>query len=270
MGQKVRVKINPIGIFDSGVGGLTVLKAVTERLPDENILYFGDTAHLPYGSKSPAAIKKYSLKVGEFFKFNDVKLMVVACNTASVYALDILREELEIPVIGVVESGANAALIEAKNSIGIIGTYGTMKSGMYKKMIRSKNPDIKIYSQPCPLFVPLVEEGWINHPVTKEVAEIYLSNIKEKIDTIILACTHYPLIRKVISHTLGPGINIVDSAQEVAKAVEEKMVQMNMLNDNDGKRKLEFYVSDAPDSFVKMGKLLLGYEMNDVHLVEIT
>lgn len=263
------IKNNPIGVFDSGMGGLTVLRAIMDKLPGEDMLYFGDTAHLPYGNKSPEAITRYSLEVAEFFMERNVKLMVVACNTASVYALDTLKEKLSIPVIGVVESGVNAALNRAKKSIGIIGTYGTIKSRTYENKIRSRNPDIKIYSRHCPLFVPLVEEGWIDHPVTREVAGIYLSDLREKIDLIILACTHYPLIKGVISETLGPDVNVIDSAMEVAKAVENKIMQMNILNHSSEKQRSEFYVTDAPDNFIKMGEIFLGSKIRRVVSVNI-
>lgn len=260
---------NPIGIFDSGMGGLTVLKAIRNRLPDENIVYFGDTAHLPYGNKSPESIIKYSFAISNFFIKKNIKLMVVACNTASVYSLKMLKDKMEFPVIGVVESGVNAALKTAKNSIGIIGTYGTIKSKVYEKQIISRNPDIKIYSRHCPLFVPLIEEGWIDHPVTKEVAKIYLYDLNNKVESLILACTHYPLIKKVISRVMEEKVCVIDSAEEVAKVVERKNNEFSIANTIMKDQNTEFYVSDAPEIFMEKGELFLGHKIEEVQLVEI-
>ncbi|MFW6134301.1 MAG: glutamate racemase [Elusimicrobiota bacterium] len=262
-------KENPIGIFDSGMGGLTVLKEVANKLNNENIIYFGDTAHLPYGNKSRNTVSKYSYAIAEFLKLKNIKLMVVACNTASVFALESLREKFNIPIIGVVDSGVNAAVREAKNSVGIIGTYATVKSKVYENKIRKINSKIQIYSRSCPLFVPLVEEGWLDHPVTKRVAEIYLNNLKEKIDSIILACTHYPMIKNVISETLGREIAIIDSAVEVAKEVKNKVSEMKMENKTNKKQEIKYFVSDSPELFKKEGTIFMGKRIENVSLVEI-
>ncbi|MBN2407115.1 MAG: glutamate racemase [Elusimicrobia bacterium] len=259
----------PIGIFDSGMGGLTVLDAVRKRLPGENIIYFGDTAHLPYGNKSPESIIKYSLSIADFFREKGVKLMVVACNTASVYSLGILKEKMDFPVIGVVESGVEAAVDSAKDAIGIIGTYGTIKSGVYQKQIKEKKRDVRIYPKACPLFVPLVEEGWIEHEVTELIAGIYLSDIRDSIEALILACTHYPLIKGVISRVVGRDVRIIDSAMEVAKAVEKTMQESGLSGDSSGTAASDFYVSDAPELFREKSSLFLGRGIETVKKIEI-
>ncbi len=263
------MKNNPIGIFDSGVGGLTVLKEIVKRLPGEDIVYFGDTAHLPYGNKSPEAVERYSLEVARYFNLKKVKLMVIACNTASVYGIDALREKMEIPVIGVVESGVTAAVSETGDSIGIIGTHGTINSKVYENKILSKNPNVNILSKPCPLFVPLVEEGWVDHPVTRMTAQVYLEEFKDKIDSIILACTHYPLLKEVIKETLGSKVAIVDSATEVAKSVENRITEESLLNDNTDSHNIEFYVSDGPENFMKTGEIFLGNKIDKVELIQV-
>ncbi|MFH1415839.1 MAG: glutamate racemase [Elusimicrobiota bacterium] len=257
----------PVGIFDSGVGGLTVLQAVAERLPNENIIYFGDTAHLPYGNKSPEAIIKYSLAAYKLLKEMDIKIMVVACNTASVYAIEALKETGDIPVVGVVESGVEAAISIAVESVGIIGTYGTVNSRSYEDKIKQKNADLKIFSRACPLFVPLVEEGWLQHPVTQNVAEIYLSEFRNKIDSLILACTHYPLLKEIIADTLGEEVRIIDSATEVAMTVEKKMTEMDIINRTEDVRSMNFFVSDGPLNFIRTGKIFLGYPIENVAVI---
>jgi len=259
----------PVGIFDSGMGGLTVFKEISKVLPEESLIYFGDTAHLPYGSKSPEAVVKYSLAIAGFLKSMNIKLLVVACNTASVYALPELQNFMNIPVVGVVESGVNAALKTRKKSVCIIGTYGTIKSRAYEDSMREKAPDVKIFSRACPLFVPLVEEGWTGHYITEKIAGEYLAQYKDSIDSIILACTHYPLLKKVISKTLGDKISIIDSAEEVAKAVKKEINRQGMSAPENNEKTFKFFVSDAPELFKERGPLFLGQEIEKVELVEV-
>ncbi|MFC2048780.1 glutamate racemase [Elusimicrobiota bacterium] len=254
----------PIGVFDSGMGGLTVLNSINRKMPNEDIIYYGDTAHLPYGNKSSESIIKYSLNISEFLKSKNIKMLVVACNTASVYALDTLKERLDIPVLGVVESGVNAALENSRKAIGIIGTYGTVKSMAYEMMIKEKDSSRDTYSRACPLFVPLIEEGWINNRITREVAEVYLGGLRGKIDSIILACTHYPLIKDVIAGVFDREIQVVDSAMEVAKSVGHILTDNALDNPDEKPGKLEYFVSDAPELFKENGSLFLGRQIDAV------
>jgi len=198
----------PIGIFDSGIGGLTVLKEIITALPDEDTLYLGDTARLPYGTKSEETVIKYSVENTRFLLKYNIKLLVVACNTASAVSLQVLRKQFSIPIVGVIEAGARAASRATKNGkVGIIGTETTVSSGAYTKAIREINSDIDTFGQSCPLFVPLVEEGWIDDDVTFTVAERYLGNLKDKgIDTLVLGCTHYPLLKGVIQKVMGDSV----------------------------------------------------------------
>lgn len=249
------------------MGGLTVLKAVAERLPNEDLVYYGDTAHLPYGNKSSEAVARYSLSIARYLTEKGIKLLIVACNTASVFALEILKAELSVPVIGVVEPGVSAATGTASKAVGVIGTYGTIKSGAYENAIKKANPEIDVVSRACPLFVPFVEEGWIDHPVTSQVADIYLGPFAGKVDSVILGCTHYPVIKHVIEKTLGSDIIVVDSALEVAKAAEKKIIETG--NRGNGQGSCEFYVSDAPELFKERGPLFLGKQVKDVALAEM-
>lgn len=260
------ISTDPIGIFDSGMGGLTVLKEIRNLLPHEDIIYFGDTAHLPYGNKSKEAVTRYAFTAADFFSEHGVKLIVVACNTASVYAIAELKDKLSIPVIGVLESGVNAAIKNTRKAIGIIGTRGTINSRAYEEKISSINPELKIFAKPCPLFVPLIEEGWIDNPVTREVAKIYLSDLAGKIDSIILACTHYPLLKDIIAETIGPDVNVLDSATEVAKTVKEVLSRLKLDNSEDNTGNSRFFVSDSPDAFMKMGEKFLNDKIDNVEL----
>ena len=213
----------PIGVFDSGVGGLTVAREITRQLPNESIVYFGDTARVPYGSKSKNTIIRYSRQIVHFLRTKDVKAIVVACNTASAFALDTIEKELDIPVIGVVKPGAIAAIETTKNKrIGIIGTEGTIKSKLYTEYIRSIDPEIIVIGKACPLFCPLVEEGMLHDEVTDEIARRYLDELKEQnIDSLILGCTHYPLLRSTIGKIMGPDVNLVNPAYETAISLGE-------------------------------------------------
>jgi len=202
----------PVGVFDSGVGGLTVVSQLFRILPQEDIIYFGDTAHLPYGSKSKEAVTRYSLDIANFLKAQKVKIIVVACSTASSFALSSLRENIELPVIGVIEPGAQAAIDTTRNfKIGIIGTEGTINSRAFEEALKKIDRNVKVFSQPCPLFVPLVEEDWLDKPETSQIAEKYLSPLKDKgIDTLILGCTHYPLLKELLWRIMGQEISLID------------------------------------------------------------
>jgi len=225
---------NPIGIFDSGVGGLTVFHAIQKALPHQHIVYFGDTARVPYGSKSQRTIIQYSLQNMIFLLQQKIELLVVACNTSSAYALEELRKHSDIPIIGVIEPGAKKALNVTDNKkIGVIGTEGTIKSGSYEKALRSLDETCTVFSKPTPLLVPLVEENWIHHRVTKEIIEEYLQDFLNKdIDTIIMGCTHYPVLKQVIQEVVGDKITLVDSAESIARELKKlysaKSVQKNI------------------------------------------
>lgn len=248
----------PIGIFDSGAGGLTVLRAVTNLLPNENIVYFGDTARVPYGNKSKAAIIKFSSQCIGFLRSKKVKAIVVACNTSSALALSVLRKTSKIPMLGVIEAGVNSALKTTRNKkIGVIGTRSTIKSKSYQKLIRNKDKNIRVYSQSCPLFVPLAEEGFLNSKLTHQAITIYLKNIKSKsIDTIILGCTHYPLLKRQISSYLK-GVAVIDSADAVARYTKDLLKRKGLLSQRNANGKIMFYVSDEPQGFAKLAKLFL-------------
>ena len=213
----------PIGVFDSGVGGLTVVREIIRQLPSENIVYFGDTARVPYGTKSRDTIINYSEQIVHFLKTKQVKAIVVACNTATSYALDVLKEKLDIPIIGVVRPGAVTAVNATRNKrIGIIATEGTIGSGIYPKVIHEYDPEIQVVQKACPLFVSLVEEGWTDDPVTDEVARRYLKSLQASdVDTLVLGCTHYPLLRKTIGRLVGDGVTLVNPAYETACSLRE-------------------------------------------------
>ncbi|MBI5574402.1 MAG: glutamate racemase [Elusimicrobia bacterium] len=263
---------NPIGIFDSGLGGLTVLKELIRILPSENIIYFGDTARVPYGTKSKNAVRNFSRQITKFLIRHDVKLILVACNTASALALnDIKKIAKKIPVVGVIKSGVRAAVSETVNKkIGIIGTSATIKSESYKSAIKRLGGKIKIIQQPCPLFVPLVEEGWIDSKITEDIAKIYLYPLKKAgCDVVILGCTHYPMIKKIIRQVVGKKIKLIDSAKEVSKDVKKILSNKGLIRMAKSRGNLKFYVSDAPDKFSKLSKIFLGKFISDVKKVDI-
>jgi len=261
----------PIGIFDSGFGGLTVMKEIIKALPHEDIVYFGDTARLPYGSKSRETIQRFSLEIASFLMTHHIKMLVVACNTASSFALDVLSKTLPIAVIGVVTPGASAALKTTRNNrVAVIGTTGTIASGAYQKALLRRAKQCTIFAQACPLFVPLVEEGWIASRVARDVARIYLAPLKGKnIDTLILGCTHYPLLKRVIRSVMGKRVTIVDSAQETARTVVSVLSENVVLRTYPRKARYTFFVSDAPHTFAKYGKTFLGRPIASVKKVSI-
>jgi glutamate racemase len=256
----------PIGIFDSGVGGLTVFSEVEKTLPAEEIIYFGDTARVPYGTKSKETVTKFSVENVEFLMRHDVKLVLVACNTASSLSLDFLKRCFRVPIIGVIAPGAKNAVDSTRNNrIGVVGTKATIISGAYEKAVKKISGKIKVYSQSCPLFVPLVEEGWTNEDVTYEVASIYLKGLKNKgVDTLILGCTHYPLLKDVIRKFMGSKVSLVDSAREVAKEARSILDANGLLNKNPGKKKHKFFVSDEPGPFIRLSERFLKREMKCV------
>ncbi len=250
---------NPIGIFDSGVGGLSVVKEIRRLLPRESIVYFGDTARLPYGTKSKETVTRFSREIVRFLLKFRVKLIVVACHTASSFSLQTLRRELDLPVIGVVEPGAKEALrLTRSGRIGILGTRATIGSGSYAKEIKKRNPRAKVFSQSCPLFVPLVEEGHLGDMLAYQVARRYLLPLKrQRVDTVILGCTHYPLLGKVIGEVLGKKTALVDSSHQTAEQVKRLLEKEHLANLNGFRRSSQFFVSDEPRHFSKIGSLFL-------------
>jgi glutamate racemase len=250
----------PIGVFDSGIGGLTVVKQLLQYLPNEDIVYFGDTARVPYGTKSEKLIKRYALEDAAFLKQFDVKILVVACNSVSAVALDLLVSSCTIPVLGVIEPGVEAAVSQThKNKIGVIGTTATINSNAYYRKIIKLNPDIQVLSQPCPLLVSLVEEGWITETITRLTIEKYLQPLlTDGVDTIILGCTHYPVLKDMIQQVVGEQISLIDSGKETARKVKELLINSKLEHRDPGKPSLQFYVSDIPFKFDEIGTRFLG------------
>lgn len=261
----------PIGIFDSGIGGLTVCKKILEKMPKESIIYFGDTARVPYGSKSRATVIRYAKSCASLLIERGVKLLVIACNTASVFALETLQQSFSVPVIGVVGPGARAACKRSRSGrIGVIGTRGMIGTGCYERKIQQLREDCVVWSKSCPLFVPFVEEGWTEGKIIEEVAQIYLADLmNEEIDTLILGCTHYPLLRKVIGKVMGPSVSLVDSAEETAIEVKEILEGKGWLNHAEQRGEHLFLVSDTPDTFVKTGEQFLGAQLTNVQWVDL-
>ena len=256
----------PIGIFDSGVGGLTVFSEVEKTLPREEIVYFGDTARVPYGTKSKETVTKFSVENIEFLMKHNVKLVLVACNTASSLSLEFLKRCFRVPIIGVIDPGAKNSVDRTRNNrIGVIGTSATISSGAYEKAIKKISSKMTVFSQNCPLFVPLVEEGWSYKSVTFEVASTYLNSLKKKnIDTLILGCTHYPLLKNVIRKVMGNKVSLVDSAGEVAKEAKSILGAGGLMNKKPGEKKHKFFVSDEPEQFIRLGERFLNRKMKCV------
>jgi len=260
-----------IGIFDSGVGGLTVLKEVEKALPQEDTIYLGDTARVPYGTKSPETVTRYSTEITSFLVSRDIKLLVVACNTASACALETLKKHFSIPIVGVIEPGARrAASVTRTGKVGVIGTEGTIRSSAYTKAIKRINPEIEVVTRACPLFVPLAEEGWIDNEVTRMVADIYLGGLKNQgVDTLVLGCTHYPILKKTIGESMGEGVQLVDSAEETARTVAEILRNSSLLRPASEKGNHHYFVTDVPAGFIKVGNRFLGGALGDVHQVSL-
>jgi glutamate racemase len=261
----------PIGVFDSGIGGLTVVRALLERLPHENIVYFGDTARVPYGPKSPQVVREYALDDTEFLLSKNVKMIVVACNTVSAVALDVVQKRAKIPVVGMIVPGANAASAASKKKrIGVIGTLGTISSNAYTNAIKHTDPEAQVFSQPCPLFVPLVEEGWLDHKATEMIAKEYLFPLSlEKIDTLVLGCTHYPLLKNIIAKMLKGDVMLIDSGEAAALEVNRVLEKNGLRNMSKEKPNLQFFVSDIPAKFSEIGERFLGAKLGVVKKVSV-
>ncbi|HAQ39469.1 MAG TPA: glutamate racemase [Clostridiales bacterium] len=261
----------PIGIFDSGVGGLTVMREVMEQLPYENIIYLGDTARIPYGSKSEQTIRKYANQCSSFLKSKDVKTIVIACNTASSIALENVQKNFDLPVIGVIDPGARSAAAVTENGrIGVIGTIATINSNAYQAKIMEYLHDAEVIGIPCPLFVPIVEEGWEYSNVAELTAEKYLDElIEHDVDTLVLGCTHYPILRYTIKKVVGPDVRLVNPAYETARDLKKLLTENNMLNENYDNAKYEYYASDAPERLRRIGGNFLKKEINDLYEIAI-
>lgn len=264
----------PIGVFDSGVGGLTEVREIMRQIPNERIIYFGDTARVPYGNKSKDTVTRYSRQIVRFLQSYQIKTIVVACNTASAYALDDIEKETDIPMIGVVKPGARTAAEVTKNSrIGVIGTEATIGSKLYNQYIKQLNSDVQIYGKACPLFVPLVEEGLWQDPVTDEIATRYLAELIDiGIDTLILGCTHYPLIRSTLGRIMGEAVTLVNPAYETARELKEMLQSRELLNDKRpelGENQYQFYVSDMADKFKDFANSIIKYGILSAKTVNI-
>ena len=262
-----------IGVFDSGVGGLTVTREIMRQLPNENVVYFGDTARVPYGSKSKNNIIRFSRQIIRFLKTKNVKAIVIACNTASALALETVKEEFDIPIIGVIVPGARAAVRETKNGqIGVLGTEATIKSETYTKEIRKLMPEAEVIGKPCPLFVPLVEEGFAKHKITEEVIDIYLSDMrKSEIDTLILGCTHYPLLRSTIRKIMGDQVCLVNPAYETALELGRLLKEKELSGTGTVQADFpyRFYVSDLADEFKAFANSILPYDVEMTKKIDI-
>jgi glutamate racemase len=258
----------PVGVFDSGIGGLTVAKEVIRQLPHESVIYFGDTARVPYGPKSPDTVRRYSREIAAFLRDEGVKTIVIACNTATAHALTVLREELDMPVVGVVEPGARAAVAATRGgTIGVIGTAGTIKSGAYERAIRALDSDVAIIAKACPLLVPLVEEGWNDHEATALIVREYLEPmIAAKIDTLVLGCTHYPLLKSLLGTILGPDVRLIDSAEETAAETARTLQSQDLATSDDADPSYRFIASDDPLQFLQLGQRFLGGTMEGVEI----
>jgi glutamate racemase len=264
-------KNRPIGVFDSGIGGLTVLKEIIKEMPDEGTIYLGDTARVPYGIRSPETVTRYSLENTRFLFSKDIKLLVVACNTASSISLNSIKKSISAPVVGVIEPGAKAAARVTRNKrIGVIGTEATIRSGSYARSIKAIDRDMEVCHLPCPLFVPIVEEGWIEGEIATMIAERYLKGIKDKcIDTLVLGCTHYPLLKGVISSVMGEDVTLIDSAVEVAKEIKKILKTVDSKSKHQENPLREFYVTDSPERFVKVGELFLENKIEHIEKISV-
>ena len=263
--------LRPIGVFDSGVGGLTVVKALRELLPNENIFYLGDTARVPYGGKSASTVERYSIEMTDLLVAENVKAVVIACNSASAVALPKLEETLAVPVIGVIKPGAQAALAATRNQhVGVIGTRATIKSGAYERELRALNPQVRVSACACPLLVPLIEEGWLEDELTDRVIARYLGPlVHQGIDTLVLGCTHYPLLVHAISRALPKTVRLVDSARNCAMAVKKLLVQSYLSAPAGNLAGLEIALTDAPDIFLSVARRALQLEIGEVQLREV-
>jgi len=264
-------KEKPIGVFDSGIGGLTVVKRLASTLPTEDIIYFGDTARVPYGSKSNSTVIEYSIQDTKFLLSKNVKAVVVACNTASSIALDELKKNFDLPIIGMINPGARLAIESTRNGrIGVIGTRATISNKAYSEEIKKLKPSIFVFEKACPLFVPLAEEGWINHKAAFEIAEEYLKELRDlKIDTLVLGCTHYPILSGVIQKVIGEKVTLIDSGVASAAVVMEELDRTNLHTNKFSKGNRDFFVSDIQVKFKEVAELFLGEPITEVKKVEL-
>jgi glutamate racemase len=269
----VRPDGRPLGVFDSGIGGLTVARELLRQLPGERLVYLGDTARTPYGNKTPQTLIRFALEIGLFLKHKGVKMLVVACNSSSAYCLPALRESLGIPVVGVIEAGARAAVGRRKGQrVGVIGTRATVRSGAYQKAIHNLEPSAKVIAEACPLFVPIVEEGWAGHALARQAAAEYLLPLKRRgVESLVLGCTHYPLLKPVIAKVLGKDIALVDSARETAREVKELLHTTGLAS---GRKTVpfdehQFFVTDLPDQFSVLGRRFLGRPLKSLRQVRL-
>jgi len=261
----------PIGIFDSGVGGLTVFRAIERRLPNESLIYLGDTARVPYGTRSLATVERYALEDAAFIQSKNVKAIVIACNTISALAANRLREQSPVPIIGVIRAGARRAIEMTQSGyVGVIATEGTIASGAYERAMLSMRGGLEIISRACPLFVPLAEEGWVEHPVTRQVAEEYLAEMRSsRVDTLVLGCTHYPILRPVIEQVMGDQIAYIDSGEAVADVVANMLSEQGLLRMTNQPRTEEFYVTDSASRFRRVAEFFLGRPLELIESVEL-
>jgi glutamate racemase len=264
-------KQKSIGVFDSGIGGLTVVKRLAATLPNESIVYFGDTARVPYGSKSNSTVIEYSIQNTKFLLKKNIKALVVACNTASSIAIPDLKKMFDIPIIGMIEPGSRMALNKSQSKkIGVIGTRATINNLAYSKEIKKLNNSAQVIEKPCPLFVPLAEEGWIKHQATYEIAEEYLKELRKiGIDTLVLGCTHYPILSEVIQEVIGDNVTLIDSGVASSEVINTELEKLHLLSDSDKHGKQEYYVSDIPAKFKEVAELFLGKEIDHVHKVDL-
>ena len=263
---------SPIGIFDSGIGGLTVVRAVYERLPGESTVYFGDTARVPYGPKSPETVTRYSLEILDWLLKQEVKAVVIACNTSTAHALETLQRQSPVPVIGVIEPGARAAAAASRaGPVGVIGTAGTIASNAYARAIQRVRPGASVEQQACPLFVPLVEEGWFEHPAAELIAREYLDPLRKAcVDTLVLGCTHYPLLRPLLQRVMGTEVRLIDSGEETAAAVEQALTSAGLTAPPGGKPTHRFAVSDDEVRFRQVGARFIGERMRKAEVVPLS
>jgi len=262
---------NPIGIFDSGIGGLTVVKKISSYFPNEKIIYFGDTARVPYGSKSNDTVIEYAQQDAAFLMKKNVKLIIAACNTVSSVALEVLASLIDVPIIGMIIPGAKAAAKATQNkTIGVIGTYATVSNHAYRNELIKINPNLKVFEKACPLFVPLAEEGWIDHKATYAIAEEYLSELKKnKVDTLILGCTHYPILSKVIQEVMGDDVALIDSGTAASDQVKDYLEGRGIRTHSQSESRHEFYVSDVPNRFKAVAERFLGRELNHIEKIDL-
>lgn len=261
----------PIGIFDSGIGGLTVARAIYERLPHESTIYFGDTARVPYGPKSPDTVRRYSLEILHWLLGQGVKAVVIACNTSTAHALEALQAESPVPVIGVIEPGARAAVAAMRTGpIGVIGTAGTIASNAYTRAILSARPGTAVHQRACPLLVPLVEEGWFEHPAAELIAAEYLEPLKQaRVDVMVLGCTHYPLLKPLLQRAMGPDIRLIDSGQETASVVEGALRSSGLDAPATAAPSHRFVVSDDEARFRQVGSRFIGERLGKAEVVPL-